>query len=209
MRTNPRFTEEESPSPLQDATWLYSYADMITQLLLFIILTVSVVGLKAMDQVSQEDEQVNEAVEEFEDLIAKQGLDDQLDIDRAAGRLVIRLRSYLLFGEGKADLGPDAAAVLDGVVVLLRHTDRHIRVEGHTDNVPIKSARFPSNWELSTERALSVIEYFEKAGIARDRLSVAGYGEFHPIMPNDTKAHRTLNRRVEIALLEAKQEAGE
>ena len=205
MRTRSRLPVEESPSPLQDATWLYSYADMVTQLLLFVILTVSVVGLKAAQEVTEEDAEIDAAVEAFEEIIQKRGLDDQLDIDRAAGRVVIRLRSYLLFDEGKASLGPEAREILDGVVVLLRHTDRHIRVEGHTDDVPIRSPRFPSNWELSTERALSVVDHFEKAGVERARLSVAGYGEFHPLIANDSKTHRALNRRVEIALLVAKQ----
>lgn len=178
---------------------------MVTQLLLFVILTVSVVGLKAAKEISQEDAEIDEAVAAFEAIVKKRGIDDQLDIDRAAGRVVIRLRSYLLFEAGKAELGSEAREILDGVVVLLRHTDRHIRVEGHTDDVPIHSQRFPSNWELSTERALSVIDHFEKAGVDRARLSVAGYGEFHPLIANDSKVHRALNRRVEIALLVAKE----
>ncbi|MDK2959817.1 MAG: chemotaxis protein MotB, partial [Bacillota bacterium] len=83
-------------------------------------------------------------------------------------------------------------------------------VEGHTDNLPINTYRFPSNWELSTARATTVVRYLaEKHGIPPDRLSAAGYGEWRPVAPNDTPEHRAQNRRVDIVVLRtdlAKQE---
>jgi chemotaxis protein MotB len=78
---------------------------------------------------------------------------------------------------------------------------RSIRVEGHTDDQPIKTSRYPSNWELSTARAISVIDYFiTRAGISSHRLSAIGYGSVKPRVPNDSDRHRRMNRRVEIIL---------
>ena len=78
--------------------------------------------------------------------------------------------------------------------------DRMIRVEGHTDNIPIRSARFPSNWELSSARAIAVVRYFQDLGMDPKNLGAAGYGEFQPVSPNDTPEGRAENRRIEISL---------
>ena len=83
---------------------------------------------------------------------------------------------------------------------MLLRAGSHLRVEGHTDDIPIRSAAFPSNWELSAARAISVTRYLEEHGIATARLSVAGYGEFHPLAPNSGAASRAGNRRVEIVV---------
>jgi len=122
-------------------------------------------------------------------------------VDRAADRLVIRMKSAILFAEGQAALTPRAEDVLAGLAPLLARAPSRLRVEGHTDDLRISSPQFPSNWELSTARAISVVGYLEGHGISRDRLSVAGYGEFHPLAPNDSAERRALNRRVEIVVL--------
>jgi chemotaxis protein MotB len=129
------------------------------------------------------------------------GLQDSMAIDRAADRLVIRMKSAILFKEGQAALTPDAEGVLAGIAPVLARSPSRLRVEGHTDDQPISSALFPSNWELSTARAISVTRYLEEHGIDKLRLSVAGYGEFHPLVANDTAANRAQNRRVEIVVL--------
>jgi chemotaxis protein MotB len=122
-------------------------------------------------------------------------------VDRAADRLVIRMKSAILFDEGKADLTAGARQVLAGMAPLLSRAPSLLRVEGHTDNVPIRSTVYPSNWELSTDRAISVVRYLESLRIDPARLSVAGYGEHHPIIANDSSEHRAMNRRVEIVVL--------
>jgi chemotaxis protein MotB len=116
--------------------------------------------------------------------------------------LVIRLSGSYLFDSGRAELKPNSLAVLDTIANELRTSTNDISVDGHTDSNPIDSPRYPTNWELSSARALSVTRYFtETSGIRAGRLMAAGYGEFRPIATNDTREHRALNRRVEIHVL--------
>jgi chemotaxis protein MotB len=108
----------------------------------------------------------------------------------------------VLFDLGKADLRPEGRAVLDGLASALKEVPNDIAVEGHTDNRPISGFPFPSNWELSTARATSVLRYLvDDKGLDRKRISAAGYGEERPVVPNDTPAHQAQNRRVEIVVL--------
>ncbi len=92
--------------------------------------------------------------------------------------------------------------VLDALAESLQEIDNHIRIEGHTCNLPINTPRFPSNWELSAARAIAVLRYFiEKKGISPQRLIAVGYGEYQPLVPNDSEENRRKNRRVEIVIL--------
>ncbi|MDN5330939.1 MAG: chemotaxis protein MotB [Tepidanaerobacteraceae bacterium] len=116
--------------------------------------------------------------------------------------LAIRFMEGALFDSGKANLKDEARQVLDEIAPVLKQSQRPIRVEGHTDNVPIHTREFPSNWELSTARAVNVVKYLiEKHGIPPRMISAAGYGEYHPIVPNDSEKNRAQNRRVEIIIL--------
>ncbi|MGD8991741.1 MAG: OmpA family protein [Desulfobacterales bacterium] len=114
----------------------------------------------------------------------------------------------ILFDFGKADIRPAGHTLLNHVADAIQKVPAAVRVEGHTDNIPIHSARFPSNWELSVARAVNVVKYFVEAGkIAPHRFSAVGYGESRPLVDNETPANRMKNRRVEILLLtEGKQE---
>ena len=116
--------------------------------------------------------------------------------------VLITLSSTILFQFGSADINPESFSVLDKIAAVIRKMSESVRVEGHTDNVPVvHSRRFPSNWELSIKRAVNVVKYFVKVGkISPQRLSAAGYGESKPLFPNDTQEHRAQNRRVEILL---------
>jgi chemotaxis protein MotB len=197
-----RAAKEDDSNPLHDATWLYSYADLMTQLLIFAILMVTVLGVKEQKPIPQQKkDDLLETVEQVEKFVKESGLTESMAVDRASDRLVIRMKSAILFKEAQASLTPQAEKVLSGLVPVLARAPSMLRVEGHTDDVPIRSAQFPSNWELSTARAISVIRFLEDLGIDRARLSVAGYGEFHPIAPNDSSERRALNRRVEIVVL--------
>jgi chemotaxis protein MotB len=196
-----RAAREDDSNPLHDATWLYSYADLMTQLLIFSILMLVVLGLKDPARNRQRDDQLLETIAQIEKFVKDSGLSESMAVDRAADRLVIRMKSAILFAEAQAALTPQAEAVLAGLTPVLARAPSRLRVEGHTDDLGISSAQFPSNWELSTARAISVIRYLEEHGIGRDRLSVAGYGEFHPLAPNDSAERRALNRRVEIVVL--------
>lgn len=112
-----------------------------------------------------------------------------------------RIPSEVLFGSGEAALTPAGQTVIDRLLPTLNQVpDYTIVVEGHTDNVPIQTARFPSNWELSAARASSVVRHLEARGLNPTRLRATGYADTRPLAPNDTPEGRALNRRVEITL---------
>lgn len=116
--------------------------------------------------------------------------------------LVITFLDNVFFDLGKADLRTEMFPVLDALAESLGGIENHIRIEGHTCNLPINTPRFPSNWELSAARAIAVLRYFiEKKSISPERLIAVGYGEYRPLVPNDSEENRRKNRRVEIVIL--------
>ncbi|MEJ2007792.1 MAG: OmpA family protein [Acidobacteriota bacterium] len=116
--------------------------------------------------------------------------------------LVISLEEIGFFASGSAVLKPQAMPTLAKISAILAHVPEDIRVEGHTDNVPIHNLQYASNWELSTARATEVLSLLiTRFGIAPDRLSAAGYAQFHPLASNATTAGRAINRRVDIVVL--------
>lgn len=140
----------------------------------------------------------DEIVERFQSLIDA----GQLDVTLVDGRLVINMPQDILFGSGSASLSEEGQQALAQVgTVLADFRDRRFQVEGHTDNVPISTSRFPSNWELSAARALAVVHLLVDNGVPPDALSAAGYGEFRPVAPNDSAQNRERNRRIEIVIL--------
>ena len=112
----------------------------------------------------------------------------------------VELNSSMLFGSGNATLGNEALRVLWKVAKPIRKLNNAVQVEGFTDNIPINSYEYPSNWELSAARAASVVHLFTKYGIDPDRLAAVGYGEHHPIEDNETPEGRERNRRVIIVI---------
>ena len=129
-----------------------------------------------------------------------------IKITQAVDRLSVNMVEKILFDSGKAEIKPEGLKVLDRVGAILKGiTDKQIRIEGHTDNVKIGSKikeKYPTNWELSTARATSVVRYLQdKVGIDPRHLSAIGYSEYKPIAGNDTTEGRALNRRMEIVLL--------
>jgi chemotaxis protein MotB len=116
--------------------------------------------------------------------------------------LEIEINTDILFPSGAGEFAPAAEPVLDKLAEVLKPFPNPIRVEGHTDNRPIRTAAFPSNWELSAARAASVVHEFTKAGIDPLRLEIVGFGEFHPRQPNDSTEGRNANRRVAVLVLE-------
>jgi chemotaxis protein MotB len=144
-------------------------------------------------------------VREFTDLVGrfKQFIDaGQLQVKIVDGRMVIALATDILFDSGKAELSEAGRAQLRAVgAVLAGIPDRRFQVEGHTDNVPIRSDRFPSNWELASARAIGVVRELVSAGLAPDNVSGASFGEFRPVADNSTPEGKTANRRIEIVVL--------
>lgn len=126
----------------------------------------------------------------------------KLNVRIVRGRMVIDLKQDILFPSGSSTLSVIGDETLAEVAdALAEFTDRNFQVEGHTDNVPIKTDRFPSNWELSTARAVSVAKLFVDRGIKPENLSAAGYSEFQPRADNASAEGRSLNRRIEVVML--------
>jgi chemotaxis protein MotB len=124
-----------------------------------------------------------------------------LEIEEIHGELVLRLPEHLLFNNAQAILREEGRAALDAVEDVLHDRAVRIRIEGHTDSVPIQTAQFPTNWELSTTRATACVRYMlESKRIEPQRLSAAGYGEHHPVGDNATADGRARNRRVDIVI---------
>jgi chemotaxis protein MotB len=158
-----------------------------------------------LDQLGAVEEEVRERNRIYEEVIGKfKSLIDagRLSVRIDRGRMVIQLPQDILFESGSATVGSDGRQTLSEVAkVLAGLPDRKFQVEGHTDNVPIATERFPSNWELSTGRALSVVRLLVQGGVQPGSLSGAGYGEYQPVASNDDAAGRRLNRRIEIVML--------
>lgn len=137
--------------------------------------------------------------------------DKQVRLEMAEKGLVITFVAEVLFDSGKAKLRKESFPILNKVIEVLKSEvpDNDIGIEGHTDNEPIKFSKWKTNWELSSQRALSVLYYLEKKGVNPLRLAAIGYGEYKVIVANDTLQGRQTNRRVEIVILpkSAKQTA--
>jgi len=132
----------------------------------------------------------------FEDLV-KQGV---ISVDRRDNWLEVTLPNSLLFGAGEAEPHYDAFDITDAVAAILAETDNAILVEGFTDNLPIRTDRYPSNWELSAARAATFVRMLAAEGVAPERMAAVGYGEYHPVARNDTPRGRRQNRRVVLLI---------
>ena len=137
------------------------------------------------------------AVEKF---ILDEGLDKQVAVEVREDGVLFRLNAPFLFKSGGAELAEEPKGVLEEMSRFFTKFPYKIEVEGHTDDIPIGSAKFPSNWELSAARAVTVARYFQSVGMPPSRIAATGYGEFHPIADNATPEGREKNRRVEIFL---------
>lgn len=127
-----------------------------------------------------------------------------MDLGADARGLVLSLPEAGSFASGRAEPSADAERVLEAVGRVLAHVPNAIRVEGHTDDLPMRSGAFGSNWDLSTARATRVVQWLiEHAGVSPSQLSAAGYAEFRPRVPNDSPDNRARNRRVDIVVLSA------
>ncbi|MDR1424241.1 MAG: flagellar motor protein MotD [Azoarcus sp.] len=124
----------------------------------------------------------------------------QVNVSEGAFGVTVEINASVLFAPGEAVLGPDAVAALRAVAGVLADTEFPAKVEGHTDNMPIRNYRFPSNWELSAVRASSVVRLFIESGVSPQRLTAAGYADQRPVADNGTETGRARNRRVAIMI---------
>jgi chemotaxis protein MotB len=207
--------------------WLLTYSDLITLLLgLFVILySISKVDAGKYAEIASAlngvfgaprgvltgapailgqptNDERQEIANDLEKALNPDGKQIPISVTTNERGVTVHIMEELLFASGSADLKQASLPALDTLAGVIKKLHNDLRVEGHTDNVPISTAQFPSNWHLSVARALNVAYYLiEKHGLTQERVSVVGYSEFHPLVPNDSPASRSRNRRVDIVIL--------
>ena len=150
-------------------------------------------------ELSRMENQAQELEKQLTDEINK----GEIRLKKYHDRIIINIDDRISFDSGHSELKKNFLPTLDKIsIILAQYPEYYIIIEGHTDDVPIKTARFRNNWQLSTERALAVLDYLLKnSDLNPKRFSATGYGEYRPIVSNDTKANRALNRRVDIVVI--------
>lgn len=208
---------EPTPRDSDDeAGWLLTYLDVMTLLLVLFIVLLSFADLdpdtphsprilpdSLMLPLSAVPAEPVPAPQPESAETAATGTDitaEGVEIIEEADRVSLRIQDSLLFDSGEASLTDEGLAVLDGVVGILQAHDGEISVEGHTDNVPIATEAFPSNWELSTARATRVLRYLDGAGVDASRMRAVGRADTDPVAPNTNVPGRAANRRVDLIM---------
>lgn len=188
--------------------WVVSYADFVTMLLALFMVMYVVVKIdnqklmKLHPNVTKYQEGYRATnIEKI--LVDNISQSKSIKLLRSDKGLIIRVNNTMFFDEGSATIKPAAEKTLNEIIKVLTKIDNPVIIEGHSDSTPIKNAKYPSNWELSTARATNIISYIMKTGeISPKRLSAVGYGEYMPIADNTSINGRNLNRRVDIIVLE-------
>ena len=224
IKTHKKHTEHENTD-----RWLLTYADLITLLLgLFVILygmskidlekyeqVAAALGgifgreggvldgrkqaLEALSPLQQERNRIQQQIQKAVGDLTSKGLISMTQNERG---VTVHLTEELLFPSGSAELKRSSLIVLDTIASVLAKLPNDIRIEGHTDDIPIHSERFPSNWHLSVARALNTAVYIiDKYHMKPGQLSIAGYAEFRPLAPNTSAENRARNRRVDIVIV--------
>ncbi len=153
---------------------------------------------------ASEDTDIDTLQNELRDALRKEITLHEISLRRDPEGLVLSLREFGFFASGSADIKPESLTALDRIASILAIRTYKLRIEGHTDNVPIHTARMASNWELSTARATALVRFLIiNHGFAPERLSAAGYAQYHPIAENLTAQGQAQNRRVDIVVLAA------
>ncbi len=206
--------------------YLITYADLITLLLGLFIILYSVSNIDANkykklvfamgsifgdnSRVIQSEQNIIPIIKSEEGvlktkltrLIDKYNYSNSIRLDENARGLIIHIKENILFASGNAELNKGSKEVLKRLAVILKELPNDIRVEGHTDNVPIHNSLFPSNWHLSVTRALNTAYYLiNSEGLSADKISIVGYSKYKPIDDNNTIKGRANNRRVDIVII--------
>lgn len=218
--------KKETGSP----SWMVTYSDMVTLLLTFFVLLISMSEIDAIkfsraagslkgafgvfEEVGDEeihsslvtditpirDERVQRVYERLKSQLERLELDEDIELVKDRGAVVLRVNESILFPLGETKVREKAFPILRNVARLVRPWPFNLRIEGHTDDIPVL-VKTRTNWDLSIERAVSVLKFFAQEDLmALNRLSAVGYGSQHPIVPNDSKKHRAMNRRVDFVM---------
>lgn len=146
--------------------------------------------------------QIQQMYEEIKKVIDENKWKGQAEVSITERGITISFKEKLFFKIGSAQIMPEAESILESVGKVLKERRYPLRIEGHTCNLPIRSAQFPSNWELSAIRAINVTKFLiNRVGFEPERISVAGYGPYHPLVKNDSEENRARNRRVDIVII--------
>ena len=157
--------------------------------------------------VGREQIDMIESMEQIAEIFQEEALQDVATIEvTGPGEVLIRMGDEVLFDPGESGLKPQALRVLAGIANSVQGKTESVYVEGHTDNVPISTTEFRSNWELSAARALSVVRLLEEAGVSPEQLAAVGHSQYIPLAPNDTPEGRAKNRRVELWITWSKRD---
>jgi flagellar motor protein MotB len=187
--SDPRVCMIGHPAP----AWLVNYADLMTELVCFFIV------LYAMSAALSKD--VQKAKSEVEEAMKQEQVSGEVKVTKDGMQITIQEKGEnVFFTSASSDLSPKMKEILAKIGPSLKNLTKEgheIIVEGHTDDIPIHNARFSSNWELSTARATSVVQHMIRGlDFPAKNMGAIGYGEYHPLVPNDTDEHRATNRRV-------------
>ncbi|MBD3246357.1 MAG: OmpA family protein [Candidatus Omnitrophica bacterium] len=193
--------------------WMLTYSDMITQVLIFFVLlfTLSDINIVKFSQyfkkmkkppVVLDEQQLRRVMLELAEYAKQKGLEELIRMEIDETGLKISLTESLMFRSGQAKILPEALPVMEVIADKVKNLSNEIMIEGHTDNIPISTEKFPSNWELSVARAVNVLKYLvESKGLDPSRVSASGYGEYRPVASNETQEGRAQNRRVVLVVL--------
>lgn len=164
---------------------------------------------KGIDSIDPSVNRFGEVYDSLSNKISEEGLEEDIKLEITEKGLTIHFSGKVLFDLGRAKIKDNSRKILNDISGVIRELPNDIMVEGHTDNLPINSSRYPSNWELSTARATNVVKYFiEKNGLSPQRLSAAGYSKYKPLEQNDSQENRSLNRRVDVVILKMEKKGG-
>lgn len=164
---------------------------------------ISVIGEESMaigtTGLSRDQIDMLQSMEDIAEMFQQEALADLASLEIVGpGEVVVRMGDEMLFGPGSSVLKPQAVRVLRGIVRSIKGSTERLWVEGHTDNEPINTAEFSSNWDLSTARAVTVVRLLEREGIEPEQLAAVGHSQYQPLVDNTTPAGRAKNRRVEL-----------
>ena len=155
--------------------------------------------IHAVDEVgAMVAKEVSDIASEVEEFVYKNKLAGQVEVSSDERGAIITLSDTVLFPAGKARMTFTGSEIIKEVFSLLKQFDYDVKIEGHTDNIAIRTAQFPSNWELSAGRAADVARMLVQAGFPPEKLSIEGFAQYRPKVPNDSVKNRGINRRIEI-----------
>ncbi len=212
--------------------WVVTYGDLMSLLLVFFVLIVSfsttervkfrkaMGSLKGgtsfldpntgsspvtMDEFMNQEQELETAIGELVEMLEAMEMETMADYYQDERGIRFVLKSPILFDEAKAVLKPQIQPVLNQIALIIsKYPHERVIIEGHTDDTPIRTELFPSNWELSAARSMAVLQYYYRQSlVSPSHLAAMGFGEFHPLLPNTTPANKARNRRVEIFIEKA------